>query len=217
MAKIFGDLYDFVVDFRLFIRIILLRGKIMQDIFDFNKTLAVTAYLLNRTGGSLPCAKILTLLYLAERDFLLERGYSLTGDALYVCDEGFGLQITHSLLMGKDSQSTTWQLYIQTDATSPEKTVTVVNSPDMGYLSTANEKILDKILNRFNEFSSDNSFVEYLHNLNEWNAFYKNGTTTEITADELFSVNNQTDNIPFYRENVQVKNELNCLVNACGN
>lgn len=48
--------------------------------FDFKKTLQSAAYLLKKNGGSMEIDKLLYLLYLADREMLLNHGLVITCD-----------------------------------------------------------------------------------------------------------------------------------------
>ena len=66
--------------------------------FDAKKVTQVAAYLLWRNGGKMDQKKLMTLLYLSEREFLTKYGEELTGDTILATPEGIILQHTTDLI-----------------------------------------------------------------------------------------------------------------------
>ena len=66
--------------------------------FDAKKATQVAAYLLWRNGGKMDQKKLMTLLYLSEREFLTKYGEELTGDNILATHEGIILQHTNDLI-----------------------------------------------------------------------------------------------------------------------
>ena len=60
----------------------------MQFVFDERKAGQAAAWLLRRYGAPMESAKLVTLLYLADRQSLIDTGYTLTGDRLIAIDSG---------------------------------------------------------------------------------------------------------------------------------
>ena len=61
------------------------KGEVM---FDIKKTTHVAAYFLWKRGGQMSTLKLMQLMYLAERSFLLEHGERLTGDTMVSMPKG---------------------------------------------------------------------------------------------------------------------------------
>ena len=66
--------------------------------FDAKKATQAAAYLLWRNGGKMDQKKLMTLLYLSEREFLTKYGEELTGDNILATHEGIILQHTNDLI-----------------------------------------------------------------------------------------------------------------------
>ena len=66
--------------------------------FDAKKATQATAYLLWKNGGKMDQKKLMTLLYLSEREFLTKYGEELTGDTILSTHEGIILQHTNELI-----------------------------------------------------------------------------------------------------------------------
>lgn len=73
--------------------------KLMEKIVSVAKKVAqVAAYLLWKNGGKMDQKKLMTLLYLSEREFLTKYGEELTGDTILATPEGIVLQHTNELM-----------------------------------------------------------------------------------------------------------------------
>ena len=60
----------------------------MEFVFNDRKTAQAAAWLLDRQEGRMPYLKLIKLLYLADRQSLIESGYPITGDRLVSMDRG---------------------------------------------------------------------------------------------------------------------------------
>ena len=60
----------------------------VEFIFDERKAAQAAAHLLRRHGSSMPYIKLIKLLYLADRQSLIETGYTITGDRLVAMADG---------------------------------------------------------------------------------------------------------------------------------
>ena len=60
----------------------------VEFIFDERKAAQAAAHLLRRHGSSMPYIKLIKLLYLADRQSLIETGYTITGDQLVAMSDG---------------------------------------------------------------------------------------------------------------------------------
>ena len=182
----------------------------MREYFNFNKTLQATALLLKKAGGALSRIALLKLLYLSDRQFLLEYGCTITGDVMYAMKYGPVLDITYNLLKGKDSQSVLWRKYIQTQTESKEKTAFLILDRGTGDLSKAE---LDTIEDVFNQYGAQPRFdlVEFTHSFPEWKRYYKEDTSTRISPDEILRINNREDLIETLKENIAIAREQHYL------
>ena len=66
--------------------------------FDAKKATQAAAYLLWRNGGKMDQKKLMTILYLSEREFLTKYGEELTWDTILATPEGIVLQHTNDLI-----------------------------------------------------------------------------------------------------------------------
>lgn len=136
----------------------------MKFVFDERKTAEAAAYLLRLRGGRMPYMKLIKLLYLADRESLVETGYPITGDIQLSMN--FGPVLSH-VLDAIHYGSPVWNEY-----------VSVPDGYDVSLVSTAHDVALDELspydramLGRVNDTvgSLDQwALVRYTHQLPEW-------------------------------------------------
>ncbi|MDO4936293.1 MAG: DUF4065 domain-containing protein [Sutterellaceae bacterium] len=76
--------------------------------FDIPKATHVAAYILWKNDGRMTQAKLLLLMYLAEKQFLLRYGERLTGDSLVSTESGPGLSSTYACFCSYNKYSNQW-------------------------------------------------------------------------------------------------------------
>ena len=89
----------------------------MRFTFDPRKTAQAAAWLLQRHGGRLTRGRLLKLLYLADRQSLIDTGRPVTGDYMVSMDQGPVLSITYDLIKGKYDEPearAVWARYVET-------------------------------------------------------------------------------------------------------
>lgn len=134
--------------------------------FEFNekKAAQAAAHLLGRAGGSMPYMKLLKLLYLADRENLVERGLLITGDRLVAMERGMVLSHVLNLVRGK-THGDWWPRYIQFEG---EYDVSVTDRTDNEELSEFEISLLDKAFDSHGHMDKWD-LVEHLHDtLGEW-------------------------------------------------
>ncbi|MFN0093708.1 MAG: type II toxin-antitoxin system antitoxin SocA domain-containing protein [Dehalococcoidia bacterium] len=85
----------------------------MEFVFDEEKATEAAAYLLELAGGTLDAAMLMNLLYLADRQSLIETGMTITGGQMIVTDYGAGLVEIVDLIHGT-KRAATWNATIAT-------------------------------------------------------------------------------------------------------
>ena len=186
----------------------------MKDIFDFKRTLASVAYILNKENGTMSYSRLLSLMYIAERDFLLEKGYSLTGDTIYISNEGPVLTFISRLLRGDDTQAYLWEEFLETDMSSPNRIVSLIRDPGNSFLSRAKIRIIDAVYSRVGAFSEE-ELKQYIFSLEECKPYKYTEMPKLLTAEEILTANNCSDIIPFYRDDLGMKYETKHLLSLC--
>jgi uncharacterized phage-associated protein len=115
--------------------------------FDIDKSIAATAFLLQKNGGSEEILFLVKMLYGANRASLLRYGRSITGDSFSSMEHGPVVSQTYDFLKGNPrmdvSMREKWARFI-----SPRtgNTVKVVDgsSPEIGYLSPREIELLSR-------------------------------------------------------------------------
>ncbi|RLT35059.1 MAG: DUF4065 domain-containing protein [Chloroflexi bacterium] len=134
----------------------------MQFVFDERKTAQASAYLLSLQGGEMPYMKLIKLLYLADRQSLVESGYPITGDRLVSMD--FGPVLSRVLTFIQYGTSAAWRQYI---AGPVNYDVQLASPADTDQLSPYEIEVLDSVNERFGNLDQW-QLVKYVHTLPEW-------------------------------------------------
>ena len=186
----------------------------MKDIFDFKRTLASVAYLLNKEDGKMPYQKLIYLLYMAERDFLLEKGRSLTGDTITINSNGPTLVYTSRLLLGDDTQSYLWEEYLKTELSSSDKFVLLIRDPGDGYLSRFKMGILDDVYSRLGTLPL-NELQQYIFSLEECKGYVHTTVSVPLRAEDILTLNSHADMVSYYYDDLGMKYETKHLLSLC--
>lgn len=121
-------------------------GDSMRFQFQFEKALQASAWLLKRSGESrtLEHAKLLKLLYLADRLSLLETGFPITGDAVVMMPNGPVLSRVYDCIKHSSGEqhSGEWGRFIERDG---KYLVRLVANPSECFLSHRDEMILETV------------------------------------------------------------------------
>ncbi|AJJ07409.1 Panacea domain-containing protein [Yersinia enterocolitica] len=121
------------------------------------KVAQMAAYLLLKRGGRMAYIKLMKLLYLAEREYILSYGDSMTGDRAVSMDNGPVLSKTYDLLKsGSPDSESPWAEWIAGERNyevSIKKKIHGLNNDDaFDELSRADIRILDKVFAEFGAF-----------------------------------------------------------------
>jgi hypothetical protein len=102
--------------------------------------------LLDLAGGRISYVKLLKMLYLADKQMLIERGYPITYDRWYAMQYGPILSATYNRIRGK-TVSTYWSEYIDTDTDKFD--VVLKGDPGSDDLSRAEDRIIDAVFEKY--------------------------------------------------------------------
>ena len=122
--------------------------------FDVQKATQIAAYFIWRRGGRMSYLKLMKLMYLAEREFILKYGERLTGDRLISMRHGPVLSETYDLFK-VGCQSSEWDKWIAGDKNFELsfKKMDQVNPSDpldlFDCLSNAEVEIFDQIYEKY--------------------------------------------------------------------
>ena len=176
--------------------------------FDFQKTLQASAYLLKKANKSMPYLKLIKLLYIADKEMLLEHGIVITCDQYYAMPHGPVLSTTYDLIKGTGlPESSTWRTYIITD----NYQVKLVNDPGIEDLSEADTDMLDQVYDKYGQWTS-NRIENLTHDFTEWkNRPAAVSTSVLFTPEDILRENGCEDIIPAYQEHIEIAKELDML------
>jgi uncharacterized phage-associated protein len=145
--------------------------------FSTEKALQVLAYLLK--GGAMDKAKLMKLVYLADREHFIETGVSITGDKL--CAMPFGPVASRTLdLVDGNMRGDYVFKFLHIDNVS----VSVRKSPGEDLLSAEERATLDRILQTYGSIKTW-PLVRRTHELPEYKSVYVEGTSTPIPFEEI--------------------------------
>ena len=114
----------------------------MEFFFDERKAAQAASVLLDRHEGRMPYIKLLKLLYLADREALIETGLPITGDRFVSLK--FGPVLSRVLDLIKDSspaENSVWHSYVARERFD----AVLVGSPESDHLSEYDEGVLSDI------------------------------------------------------------------------
>ncbi|MEK7477589.1 MAG: Panacea domain-containing protein [Candidatus Coatesbacteria bacterium] len=117
--------------------------------FDETKATQAAAHALKRVGGSMNAYNLLKILYLANRESLVQRGIPFTGDELRDLPDGPVAQTTYDLLKGSVGY---WGRHISKRVGYE---VRVLEDPGEGALSEYETRLLDGLVDRFGRLKYD--------------------------------------------------------------
>jgi uncharacterized phage-associated protein len=133
--------------------------------------------------------RLLKLLYIADRESLVERSRPITGDRPVAMDHGPVLSQTYDLIKGTDYLSPTWEKYLRTEG----RDVVLGEDPGVGKLSRYEIRKLNEVALRFAQ-ENDWDVAEYTHTFAEWQ---KNKpsfkSSNAISLDDLLEATGLSD------------------------
>ena len=146
----------------------------MRFVFRERKAAQAAARLLDSHGGSMPYVKLIKLLYLADRESLIDSGYPITGARLVSMDKGPVLSEVLDLITWEQDGDSPWRRYVS----PPERyEVSLAAAPDADELSEYELAILDGVFERFGRMDRW-ALVRYTHTLPEW--VHPDGSSSDI-------------------------------------
>lgn len=136
----------------------------MRFVFNERKTAQAAAFFLRLSGGHMPYIKLLKLLYLCDRQSIIETGYPVTGAKLVSMDKGPVLSEVLDRITWGDGESV-WSEYISSPS-NYEVSLTK-QEPDEEELSEYEKDLLLDVFRRFGDWDRW-ALVRFTHELPEW-------------------------------------------------
>lgn len=139
----------------------------MRFVFDDRKTAQAASYLVSLNGGRLNYMVLVKLLYLSDRQALIETGAPITGDRMVAMPHGPVLSCTYDLInMGapEHEESSPWYEYL-TEPSGYE--VRAKKDAETDELSAYEIGVLEQTFQRFGRMNKW-TLRDYTHTLPEW-------------------------------------------------
>ena len=171
--------------------------------FRADKVTQMASTFLRNAGGRMPYIKLMKLLYLADKQMLVERGKPITYDQWVSMRYGPVLSGTYDLIKaartGSDSY---WGRHIRTE----DCDVVLVNDPGTDALSQAEDNIIEQVFAQHGHKDWP-ALVRMTHDLAEW--VDPGMSSTPITYKEVLEVEGLPEEIiPDILENIEAQDEL---------
>ena len=173
--------------------------------FDLVKTLQASAVLLQHRNGKMEHIRLLKLLYIADRELLVERGKTITGDSAYAMKNGPVLSKTYELVKGTGSgaAASLWNSVVRKSG----RQISIV--PDAvlanGKLSKAELLKLKELSERYRDLSVDD-IIDVTHKFEEWLIAFDNKKPTaavKMKWDDALNAQDASELSPVIESNLQ--------------
>ena len=169
--------------------------------FRFGRALQATAHLVKRAGGKDHYLRLLKLLYIADREYLLTYGETITGDRVVAMDHGPVLSTVFDLIKGKATRSDDWAHHLQTLPES--RMVYLREDPRTGLLCRASEKILNDVHEQYG-YVSRYQLRDITHDFPEWKEYFQPKTSTLIPWDAILRLNGKENMVKIAADYIEL-------------
>ncbi len=143
--------------------------------FEMKKTLEAVGVILEQEGCSVSRLRLLKLLYIVDRELLMESGRPLTGDLAVAMKHGPVLSRVYDMIKGVDAESGSWQDHFENRGYK----VQLKKRPDRGELTKREDEKLRDVVSRYKE-TTDEDLSDVAHEFKEWSDNYREQTSTPI-------------------------------------
>lgn len=173
--------------------------------FREDKTTQMAARFLQLATGRLPYIKLLKLLYLADKQMLIEHGKPITYDRWFALKLGPILSATYNLIKCHDA-SEYWSHYIKTE----NYDIVFFSDPGSETLSVAEDRIIDAIFEKYKHHDKW-QIVDAVHQLSEWED--PGDTSKEMTYEAVLRVEGfEEEDINNTMENIHFQNDRRLVI-----
>jgi uncharacterized phage-associated protein len=166
--------------------------KYQASTLDLNKTLQAACVILRDKTQCEPIGRkrLLKLLYIADREALLEKGRTITGDKYVAMDHGPVLSELYDIMKDADgANSDKWRRFVSGSKYHLEQ----IADPGVGYLSKYDVRKLNDVLERF----ADKDVEEISRMTHEFEEYEKNkpskGSSNSIPLLDIMQGLHMTD------------------------
>lgn len=150
--------------------------------------------------------RLLKLLYIADRELLIESARTITGDHAYAMKNGPVLTQIYDLIKGEGSRAGEWDDFIHSDGYRVE----LKQEPGRSQLSKQEVEKLIQVAERFRNWD-DFEISEYTHGFAEWKNNFHGDETMRIPWDEVLRAENKGELIAIAEKNSETSRYLDDL------
>jgi uncharacterized phage-associated protein len=178
--------------------------------FDCRKTIQAAALLAkNEPSKRISRMRLLKLLYIADREALLEIGRSISGDALAAMKKGPILSGFYDMIKGESSHSGVLEKYFLHE----DYFLRLVKSPGNDRMNRYEIRKLQEISQRHKDHD-DEELSDLTHEFPEWEKHNPGNSSKPIPVEDVLSALSRSDKAEIVRENAALKDAVDKLWDA---
>lgn len=181
-------------------------GAVMHFRFSLEKTIQAVGLLLEREEAPMSRMRLLKLLYITDRELLIESGRPLTGDVAVAMKYGPVLSHVYDLIKGVAVDGDTWLEHFG----NLGYRVQLKKKPERTMLTKRETEKLIEVTSRHREMT-DEELSELTHGFKEWHDNFEKGSSTPIRWEEVLSKIGRDDLIPIIERDEADRRELEQL------
>lgn len=179
--------------------------------FDIKKAVQLAASFLSKEpSNSMYYVKLLKLMYLADRENIIQSAYPVTGDALVALKRG---PVLSEILyyMAREKHSDDWSRHFNV---SEDNKIKLTQDPGKGLLSRSINAITDRLFEQFKDYTV-NEIVKYTHDLPEWRKTKLSGSRDIDVRDILIDAELSEENIAAILAHIKETTDALCSLENC--
>lgn len=174
--------------------------------FDAQKTIEAVGLILELEGSPVGRIRLLKLLYIVDRELLMESGRPLTGDIAAAMKHGPVLSHVYDLIKGVDQDDERWREHFE----SRGYRVLLKKAPGVGSLTKREIEKLIEVTIRYGD-TTDDELSDVTHEFKEWSDNFRPRTSTLIPWRDILSKQGLDDLIPIIERDEADRRELAAL------
>jgi uncharacterized phage-associated protein len=181
----------------------------IQFLFDIKKNIEIVSFLIDKNQGKINYAKLIKLLYIADKKFLEKWDTTITGDYYCSMENGPVLSKLYDLILNKDNSDNQekWNKHI--NLIDRYYLTSIMKETAINKLSLAEVEVLKEVYEKFKNYNEFDMF-KYTHNPKlfpevKWKEVEKNKTSISLYIEDILRALKRTDE---QIEIIQKENEL---------
>ena len=170
----------------------------------------IAGYILLKLGGSVDSLKLMSLMYLAERESLLQCGHTMThGEVFVSTPEGIALKHVYRLMLKGKGSPSPWCFVIRNE----DGMHSLINKDHwFGWMSQFKEQIVETIVDRYGSWTGKKLSKYIRENCKEWKP--TKDYHLPITVFNIFKALGFSDEDA--RQSQKFMNEMNAMDDGWG-